>query len=79
MGAMPVQATTNFRQRLREAMEKNGVTQRELAKRADTSYPGINRILQGKQAPTLELADRLADCLGIPLTELLGKNSRRAS
>jgi transcriptional regulator with XRE-family HTH domain len=74
---MPVQATNTFRIRLREAMEKAGISQRELAERANTSYPGINRILQGKQAPTLELADRLSDAVGVHLTDLLEKNSRR--
>lgn len=73
-----MQATRTFREKLRAAMRQRGVTQRELAERAETSYPGINRILQGKQAPTLELADRLADSLGIPLAELIGTKSRRA-
>jgi len=72
---MILQATAKFRERLRNEMHLQGVSQRELAKRADTSYPGINRILQGKQDPTLELADRLADALGIELAKLLEKSS----
>lgn len=73
-----MQATDTFRLKLREAMEKIGISQRELAERAHTAHPGINRILQGKQVPTLDLADRIADAVGIPLHELLGKNSRKA-
>lgn len=71
---MHVQATDNFRKHLREAMERAGISQRELAERAATAHPGINRILQGKQVPTLDLADRIADAVGVPLHELLGKN-----
>lgn len=73
-----MQAANTFRERLREAMNRAGISQRELAERADTGYPGINRILQGKQTPTIELADRLADAVGVPLSDLLGKKSRRA-
>lgn len=74
-----MQAAQTFRERLRDAMNSAGVSQRELAERAKTSYPGINRILQGKQAPTLDLADRLADAVGMPLSALLEKSSRRMS
>lgn len=72
-----MQAATTFRHSLRAAMHREGVSQRQLAEMAKTSYPGINRILQGKQTPTIDLADRLADALGIPLATLLEKNSRR--
>lgn len=71
-----MQATRMFRERLREAMERAGLTQRDLAKKVGAGYPGINRILQGKQNPTIEMADRLADAVGIPLPRLLEKNSR---
>jgi transcriptional regulator with XRE-family HTH domain len=76
---MNVQAANTFRHQLREAMQRAGISQRQLAEKAETSYSGINRILQGHQAPTLELADRLADALGIPLISLLEKNSRRVA
>lgn len=73
---MTVQATAMFRQRLREAMERKGVSQRELAERVGTQHPGINRILAGKQTPSLDLADRLADAVGVPLDQLLNNNSQ---
>lgn len=68
-----MQATKRFRERLREAMDRAGLTQRELAVKTKTGYPGINRILQGKQTPTIELADRLADAIGVPLSELFSE------
>lgn len=74
-----MQASANFRERLREAMKHRGVSQRELAERAHTSYAGINRILQGRQVPTIELADRLSDAVGVPLAKLLEKKSREVA
>lgn len=54
-------------------MEKAGLSQRDIAKKAKTGYPNVNRVLCGKQTPTLELADRLADAVGLSLPELLTK------
>jgi ribosome-binding protein aMBF1 (putative translation factor) len=75
--SMIVQATNTFRENLRQAMATRGISQRELAEKAGTGYPNLNRVLSGKQNVTLELADRLADALNLTLTELLGKKSRR--
>ncbi len=74
-----MQAADTFRDNLRRVMRLRGISQRDLAIRAKTSYPGINRILQGKQTPTIELADRLADSLEIPLSSLLKKNLRQVA
>lgn len=63
-------ATKQFRDRLRDAMERKKISQRDLAKIASTSYAGLNRILQGKQVPTLDVADRLADAVGVSLSTL---------
>lgn len=73
-----MQASETFRLRLREAMAAARLTQRELAERVGTGYPGINRILQGKQNPSIDLADRIADAVGVALADLLaGKKSRK--
>lgn len=72
-----MQATNTFRDNLRSLMDSREISQRELAKKAGTGYPNLNRVLQGKQNVTLELADRIADALDISLTELLAKKSRR--
>jgi transcriptional regulator with XRE-family HTH domain len=66
-----MQAAKTFRLRLREAMEIKQISQRKLAEKAKTGYSGINRILQGEQTPTLEVADRLADAVGVRLVDLL--------
>lgn len=72
-----MQATNTFRDNLRTVMESRDISQRELAQKAGTGYPNLNRVLQGKQNVTLELADRIADALDISLTELLSKKIRR--
>lgn len=68
---MAVQAIPNFARNLRNALKKAGISQRELAERAGTAHPSVNRILSGKQTPTLDLADRLADAAGVKLADLL--------
>lgn len=74
---MVVQATDTFRENLRQMMESRAISQRELAIKAGTGYPNLNRVLRGKQNVTLELADRIADALDISLTDLLVKKNRR--
>ena len=66
-----MQAAETFRRRLRETMDRKKISQRRLAQKAETGYSGINRILQGEQTPTLEVADRLADAVGVSLVSLL--------
>ena len=68
---MSVQADTNFRQNLRQAMQRRGLSQREVAKKAGTGHTFLNRVLTGKGVPSIELADRLADAVGVPLKKLL--------
>lgn len=61
----------NFRANLRTAMTNRGVSQRELASRVEGGYTHLNRILTGKAEATLSSADRLADAIGVPLSDLL--------
>jgi len=66
-----MQAPATFRKKLRAEMKKRGISQRAIAETAGTGYPNVNRVLCGKQTPTLDLADRLADAVGKTLAELL--------
>ena len=70
-----------FRENVRLAMSKQGITQRALADRLGTKHPHVNRILSGKTQPSLELADRIADALGMSLRDLVSSStaSRAAS
>lgn len=49
---------------LREARERQGLSQRRLALRAGTSQDAISRIERGVEAPTLERLSRLLLVLG---------------
>ena len=64
-------AAKNFRRNLRRAIEAQGITQRDLAIKAKTAYPYVNRVLQGVAIPSLELAERLAAAAGASLEDLI--------
>ena len=51
-------------QLLREARERHGLTQKQLAIRARTSQAAISRIERGLVSPTVEMMARLLDLLG---------------
>jgi transcriptional regulator with XRE-family HTH domain len=54
----------NIGQLLREARERHGVTQAQLAARARTSQAAISRIERGVISPTLSTVSELFDLLG---------------
>jgi transcriptional regulator with XRE-family HTH domain len=49
---------------LRDSRRRHGVTQAQLAARAQTSQAAISRIERGLVSPTVETATRLLDLLG---------------
>ncbi len=48
------------------------MTQQELAARAGVSRQTILAVEAGKYAPSLELAFRIAEVFGVPITEVFG-------
>jgi putative transcriptional regulator len=62
--------------RLREYREAAGLTQQELADAAGAGRVTIVRVEQGNQAPSLDLADRLADELDTTIDELFSSADR---
>jgi transcriptional regulator with XRE-family HTH domain len=68
---MHVQAVQNFRHNVRLAMAARQLSQEGLAHTAKLSRPFLNRVLQGKQEPSMEVCDRIADALKTPLAELI--------
>jgi putative transcriptional regulator len=62
--------------RLREFREGAGLTQQDLADKVDAGRVTIIRAEQGSQAPSLELADRLADVLDTTIDELFSGSDR---
>ncbi|HWO94645.1 MAG TPA: HigA family addiction module antitoxin [Dehalococcoidia bacterium] len=51
---------------LRETLESEGISQRELARRMGRPAPAINEIVRGKKRVTAETALELEQVLGIP-------------
>ncbi len=57
-------------QRMAELRKAQSLTGLELSKRIACSNVTISRIENGHQQPTRAIAQRIADALGVPLTEL---------
>lgn len=73
MGArvtLSVDSTPTFARRLKQARLHTGLSQNELGIRAGldphVASPRINQYERGKHEPMLEIAERLAQALGIP-------------
>jgi putative transcriptional regulator len=52
------------------------MTQQELAEKAGVSRQTIIAVEAGKYSPTLELAFRIADAFGMPITEVFGYKAK---
>jgi transcriptional regulator with XRE-family HTH domain len=60
-----------FAARLREARTSRGMTQAELARQAHIAASYVWRLESGAAAPSIDLVDRIARCLGLSIHELL--------
>jgi transcriptional regulator with XRE-family HTH domain len=60
-----------FARRLREVRMASGMTQAQLAREATITVPYVSRLENGNIAPGIDLAERLARALGVPVAELL--------
>jgi transcriptional regulator with XRE-family HTH domain len=56
---------------LKALRDRRGLTQAELADKAELSRGYLIRLEQGKQDPTLGVLRRLAKALNVPLTRLV--------
>ena len=55
----------NFADNLHRAIERLGISQRELARRSGVHFTTINRILSREMDPSLTVCERLADAVGL--------------
>lgn len=63
----------NFSQRLKDAMERKGISQKILAERAETTEATVSRYLSGARRPeSLEVVAKAAKALGVSADYLLG-------
>ena len=61
----------SFAERLRSLRNARGMTQRELATRAEVTFSYISRLEAGGAAPGIDLVERLADALSGSIADLL--------
>src|ERR1700733_6782535 len=59
-----------FARRLREMRLSRGMTQLDLARKADVSTAYVGRLERGRAAPGIDLVARLADALGASAADL---------
>lgn len=64
----------NFRENLRSAIEKNGLTQRQLAEKSGVHYVTICNILAGRAEPSLTICEALAKAAKIKLPEIFAES-----
>lgn len=62
-----------FAARLRAFRAARGLTVRALGERAQVSYQAVSRMENGHYEPSLAIAGRLADALGVTLDALAGR------
>lgn len=68
--------TTIFR--LRELLEKRGITQSELARLSGVSFATINRLCTNATAQvSLDTLDRIANALGVEPGDLIARDPKR--
>jgi transcriptional regulator with XRE-family HTH domain len=60
-----------FAKRLKEALSKENLTQKELAKKAGLSEAYISQILSQKKTPTITVAKKIAEVLNLPTSYFL--------
>jgi len=67
----PTTPSTSLGPTLRRLRLDRGLTQAQLAERADLADATLSRIERGRLVPSVVLARRLADALGVEVDELL--------
>ena len=71
-------AAPHLGERIERLMEEKRLTQPELSARTGISVSYLNRIIRGEVLnPTVDFALRIADALGVTVSELLGQGTRR--
>jgi transcriptional regulator with XRE-family HTH domain len=58
---------------LHDFLEQEGITQQDLAKKAEIGQPHLSLILKGERTPSLPLALKLSRIANIPVESLVGK------
>lgn len=68
--------TERFRRNLEFLCAEHGQVQ-AIADKAGVSRVYVSRIIHGRSVPSIDIAARIADAVGIPLADLLEKSSKK--
>ncbi|MBI4918208.1 MAG: helix-turn-helix transcriptional regulator [Acidobacteria bacterium] len=60
----------NFGRALRQARERQGISQRQLASTLNVSHSYVSHIEAGRRQPSIAVLARAADAVGLPLAVL---------
>ena len=61
-----------FAQRLKDLLDKRGMTQRALAEKLNTTEISVSRYVSGNRTPNIETTVEIADILNVSLNDLVG-------
>jgi len=61
-----------FAQRLKDLLDKRGMTQRALAEKLKTTEVTVSRYVSGNRTPNIETTVEIADILNVSLNDLVG-------
>ncbi|MFK2714799.1 helix-turn-helix domain-containing protein [Bacteroides fragilis] len=64
----------DFRTRIKELCQEQGITQKELAEKMGITDISLNKTLRGEY-PQLQTLEKIANVLSLPITELFEKSS----
>ncbi len=78
MGVVEAVSSGRLGGRVRELRRGRGLTLEDLAGRSGVSRAMLSKVERGEKNPTLVVAAKVAEGLGIPLSRLLGVEERRA-
>ena len=68
-------AMQRFTDNVARIMTDQGITVTGLASSSGIGRPGLSRILNGHEGITLERAEKIAEALGVELSELIAKEA----
>lgn len=63
-------ANKNFRDNVRTAMDQSGLSLRKLEAKCGITFSSISRILRGHVDPSISTAERIAEAVDTPLSDL---------
>lgn len=77
-GVRREQVVKQFAQRVRDARQRIGMSQYQLAQKAQVSHGYLARLERGETGPGLDVITRLADALGTSTQDLIADSNQPA-